>query len=138
MDERQRWVQARISELRGDRRLGYAEIARKAGVSKQYLHQVARGAPPSDRLIAGMVKAFGLTPPGLKEAKPIVDSVKAPVPVSSTALVTNEDRYLFMLEGQTAQNQELTRRLLEAWDRIGELEARLAELESRGRARSKA
>lgn len=73
------WVQARINDLHGPGRLSYAEIARKAGLSKQYFGQVKDGAPPSDRLIEGLCNAFGPEPPKPPAGKRIVDAVKSPV-----------------------------------------------------------
>lgn len=84
-DFRTTWVQAQINELHGPGRLSYAEIARRAGVSKQYFGQVKDGAPPSDRLIEGLCAAFNLEPPKPPNGKRVVDAVKSPVDLSSTA-----------------------------------------------------
>lgn len=83
-DYRSTWVQERINELHGPRRLTYTEIARKAGVSKQYFGQVKDGAPPSDRLIQGLCDAFGFEWPKPPAGKQVLDVVKSPVGIPSS------------------------------------------------------
>lgn len=100
------WVQARINDLHGPGRLSYAEIARRAGVSKQYFGQVKAGdVPPSQKLIDGMCKAFGLQPPAPPSGKRIVDAVKSPTEgVKATA---REEELMAMIERLLASHEAL-------------------------------
>ena len=106
-DYKTTWVQALIDEQHGPKRLSYAEIARRAGVSKQYLGQVKDGAPPSDRLIDGLCEAFKVEPPKPPAGRRIVDPVKAPTEGRSST----EAELVRMVHDLTAANGSLREEL---------------------------
>ena len=80
-DYRREWVQDRINELRGKRRMSYASIGRAmGGKSRQYIQGIAKGAPAGDEFISALCKTFGFEPPHLPGATPVLDKVTDPAP----------------------------------------------------------
>lgn len=109
---RQQWIQDRINELLGPRRMGYAEIARKTGVTKQYVHQIAGGGPASDAWVAALCEAFGFDPPHPPGTTPVLDPVKSP---TSSAVVPGDrtQELLERIEKALAEQSTLLRTLTE-------------------------
>lgn len=115
-DYKERWVQACFSELRGPRRLTWAEIALAVDLSKQYISQVKDGDPPSDMLIEGLCWVFKFDPPAPGGAKPVVDKIKSP---TSSADPVPYDELERALTGIITKQNEVIDRLIARVDTQG-------------------
>lgn len=136
-DYRQQWVQDRLSDLLGKRRLGYADIARETGLSRQYVQQISKGYPASEKFIDRLAKGYKFDPPKPPGAREVVDAVKEPL-AAPTEAGSLDERTAAVIERLMAQLERAMQHLHEERERCARQEREIRELRDRLQSREHA